>query len=110
MWEDIDALYTEEGWKKFVSSVKQGICLSGRIINELVNDFDIVVDNGYEDFNFACRWTIGKYYILNIDGDYYRVWEDVGLTEMQSSDFYDQVAECVEEREITITEWYTKGE
>lgn len=98
--------YKNCGIELFKYFVKHGICISGEVVKDFINNnYQLVVDEGYEDFADSGRWTIGKYYIVNIDGGHYRCWEEVGLTEMQSNMWYDQTFEEVELHERVTTEW-----
>ena len=64
-----------------------------------------IYDEGYDDFEDRGRWTIGKYYIIVVDGEYYQFWEEAGLTELQESHFYDQSFIKVREAIIKKTVW-----
>ena len=85
--------------------IKNGVTISGDVIKWLVNENDYVVDEGFDDFENSGRWAISKYYILILDGDAYRVWEEVGLTEMQSNEWFDQAPEPVMQKQRTIVDW-----
>ena len=98
--------YKNGGIELFKYFVKHGICISGEVVKDFINNnYQLVVDEGYEDFSYSGRWTIGKFYILNIDGVYYRCWKEAGLTELQFNEWHDQIFEKVELREKVITEW-----
>lgn len=98
--------YKNSGIELFKYCVKQGICISAEVVEDFIdNYYKLIEDYGYEDFSDSSGWTIGKYYIVNIDGDHYRCWEEVGLTEMQSNEWYDQTFEKVELRKKVTTEW-----
>lgn len=91
--------------------ITHDICISGNCVEWLINNCpDLVVDEIYDDFEDSGRWSIGKAYILNIDGEYYRVWEEVGLTEMQPNEWWDQTPQKMVQHERTITEWITVKE
>lgn len=94
-------------WDTLVHCIKNGITISGRVFDWLINDSEIecVIEEGYDDFENSDRWSIGKYYILCLDGDTYRVWEEVGLTEMQPSEWFDQVPERVMQKQKIIVDW-----
>ena len=66
---------------------------------------DDAYDEGYDDFEDLGRWTIGKYYIIVVDGEYYQFWEEAALTELQESYFYDQSFLKVRQVEIKKTVW-----
>lgn len=90
--------------------IKHGVDISGEVAEWLVNEDFYVIDSGYVDFEDASRWSISKYYILKIDGEYFRIWQEVGLTEMQSNEWYDQRPERVEHRAIKAMEWVIPDE
>ena len=86
--------------------IKHGVTISGEVAEWLVRENEeLIIDEGYDDFEDATRWSIGKYYIIVIDGDAYRFWEWVGLTEMQSNQWYDQVFEPVIQRTVSVAQW-----
>ena len=99
----------KRAWDTLAYYFKNGITISGRVLNWLVNEAETecVIEEGYDDFENSSRWTIGKYYILCLDGDAYRVWEQVGLTEMQPNEWFDQVPERVMQKQKTVVDWMT---
>ena len=98
--------YKNGGIELFKYSVKQGICISGEVVEDFVNNnYELIEDEGYEDFSDSGRWTIGKYYIIVVDGEYYQFWEEVGLTELQENHIYDQSFLKVREAEIKKLVW-----
>jgi hypothetical protein len=72
--------------------------------------FELVSDEYYVDFEDSSRWSIGKAYILSLEDGFYRCWEEVGLTEMQPNEYYDQTFELVHMKEVTVTTWVTNEE
>lgn len=86
--------------------IKTGVTISGRVAKWLARENEeLIIDEGYDDFEDASRWSIGKYYIIIIDDEAYRFWEWVGLTEMQPNEWYDQIFEPVVQRTISISQW-----
>ena len=93
-------------------AIKQGWDISAKVIEDIIEE-DIfkpdstcfIYDEGYDDFEDRGRWTIGKYYIIVVDGEYYQFWEEAGLTELQESHFYDQSFIKVRQVEIKETVW-----
>ena len=93
-------------------AIKQGWDISAEVIEDIIKE-DIfkhdnacfIYDEGYEDFEDRGRWTIGKYYIIVVDGEYYQFWEEAALTELQESYFYDQSFIKVRQVEIKKTVW-----
>jgi hypothetical protein len=91
--------------------ITHNVCVSGRCIDWLIEEhFELVSDEYYMDFEDSSRWSIGKAYILSLDDGFYRCWEEVGLTEMQPNEYYDQTFECVRMKEVTTTVWVTNEE
>ena len=91
--------------------ITHNVCISGRCIDWLIDEHsDLVCDEEYDDFDNASRWSIGKSYILALEGGFYRCWQEVGLTEMQPNEWYDQTFELVLQHERTIVEWITEEE
>ena len=93
-------------------AIKQGWDISAEVIKDIVEE-DIfkhdetcfIYDEGYDDFEDRGRWTIGKYYIIVVDDEYYQFWEEAALTELQESCFYDQSFIKVRQVEIRKTVW-----
>ena len=87
------------------------VCVDGDCVEWLCDNHpELIADEVYDDFCDASRWSIGKAYILNIGGDYYRCWEEAGLTEMQPNEWYDQTFERVSLKKRVITCWMSKEE
>ena len=99
-----------KAWDALLYCIKNGVTIGAEVIEWLVEENDYVVDEGFDDFENADRWTIAKYYILILDGDAYRVWEQVGLTEMQPNEWFDQTPEPVMQKQKTIVDWMTAEE
>lgn len=51
------------------------------------------------------RWTREIDLIYEIDGNYYSLYYNEGLTECQEAEFWEQEAFKVEKKPITIYEW-----
>jgi hypothetical protein len=99
-----------KAWDALLYCIKNGVTISAEVIEWLVKENDYVVDEGFDDFENSDRWTISKYYILILDGDAYRVWEQVGLTEMQPNEWFDQTPELVLQKQKTVVDWMTVEE
>lgn len=96
-------------WDALVYCIKHNVMVSAEVIEWLCEEQDdLIIDEGYVPFEHASRWAIGKYYIFNFDGEYFRVWESVGLTEMQPNEWFDQTLERVVQKEIKTTEWFNE--
>ena len=91
--------------------ITHDICVSGRCVEWLIDEHEELVSDWYHaDFEDSSRWSIGKAYILSLDDGFYRCWEEVGLTEMQPNEYYDQTCEPVHMKEVTVTAWVTNEE
>lgn len=91
--------------------ITHDVCIKGDCVEWLVDNHpELVVDEVYDDFESSGRWSIGKSYILALDEGFYRCWEEVGLTEMQPNEWWDQTLEPVHMKEITISTWVTEEE
>lgn len=91
--------------------ITHNICVSGRCVEWLIEEhFELVSDEYYVDFDDSSRWSISKAYILSLDDGFYRCWKEVGLTEMNPNECYDQTFELVHMKEVTITAWVTDEE
>ena len=87
------------------------VCIKGECIEWLVDNHpELVSDEVYDDFDDSGRWSIGKAYILALDEGFFRCWEEVGLTEMQPNEWWDQTCEPVHMKEVTISTWVTDEE
>lgn len=91
--------------------ITHDVCISGECIRWLVNNHpELVFDEYYANFEDSSRWYIGKTYILALDEGFYRCWVEIGLTEMQPDEWYDQTLEPVHMKEVTISTWVTDEE
>ena len=96
----------ERAFEALKHCIKAGVTISGEVAKWLAHENEeLIVDEGYDDFDEATRWSIGKYYIIVIDDDAYRFWEWVGLTEMQPNEWYDQTFEPVIQRIVSVAQW-----
>lgn len=93
-------------YEALIDSIKHGVCISGDCVEWLIhNCYELVVDEIYDDFEDASRWSIGKAYVIALDGKFYCCSQEVGLTEMQPNNWYDQTFQPVHKKEITTTVW-----
>ena len=72
-------------------------------------DSDDYVDNidaFYQDFEDSSRWSIIRTKIVRFNSDqYYSFWYEVGLTEMQENEWYDQKPEIARQKKIEKWIW-----
>ena len=98
-------------YQALLDCVTHGICISGDCIAWLIqNHYELVVDEYYEDYKDSSDWSIGKAYIIALDGGFYRCWEEIGLTEMQPDEWWDQTFQPVHMKEVTVAVWATDEE
>ena len=91
--------------------ITHDVCVSGKCVQWLVeNHPELVSDEYYADFEDSSRWSIGKAYILSLDDGFYRCWEEVGLTEMQPNEWWDQTFEKVLATDQIVSVWVAPEE
>ena len=96
----------ERAFEALKHCIRSGVVISRDVVEWLLGHHeDLIIDEGYDDFEDSTRWSIGKYYIIVIDDEAYRFWEWVGLTEMQPNEWYDQIFEPVVQRTVSIAQW-----
>lgn len=101
----------EEAYQALVYCITHDVCVSGRCIQWLVEEHEeLIYDWYYDDFEDSSRWSIGKAYILFLEGGFYRCWEELGLTEMQPNEWFDQTCERVHMGARTISVWLPEEE
>lgn len=65
-----------------------------------------VIDTKYGAFEASGRWSIPLYYYVRFNSrNVYCFSQDVGLTEMQESYWYDQIPTPVHQEVVTVTTW-----
>lgn len=101
----------ERAFEALKHCIRSGVVISRDVVEWLLGHHeDLIIDEGYDDFEDSTRWSIGKYYIIIIDDDAYRFWEWVGLTEMQPNEIFDQTFELVIQRTVSVAQWQTIDE
>lgn len=91
--------------------IKYKIAISGKVLEWLVSEHpELIVEEYYEDFSQATQWTIDKAYILNINGEYYRVWAWVRLTGNHDTDWPNQFPQLVKQKPFTVYRWLDEEE
>lgn len=64
------------------------------------------IDYFYQDFEDRSRWSIARTEIVRFNSDqYYSFWYEVGLTEHQENEWYDQKPEIAREKKIEKWIW-----
>ena len=96
----------ERAFEALKYCIRSSVVISREVVEWLLEYHDeLIIDEGYDDFEDSTRWSIGKYYIIVIDDDAYRFWEWVGLTEMQPNEIFDQTFEPVIQRTASVAQW-----
>ena len=94
-----------------VEKIVNGIELSDSEVRDLVwEGADGVETVEIIEGDELSRWTRGVVHILLVDGNFYRVYFEQGLTEYQENYYPDQKAERVYKKEklVMTTTWSTK--
>lgn len=85
----------------FDSELVRFIC-SGFVSEDYVN----YIDYFYQNFDDRSRWSITRTEIVRFNSDqYYSFWYEVGLTEMQENEWYDQKPRIVRQKKIEKLIW-----
>ena len=70
------------------------------------DDYVENIDYFYQDFEERSRWSIVRTEIVRFNSDQcYSFWYEVGLTEMQENEWYDQKPEIAREKKIEKWIW-----
>ena len=70
------------------------------------DDYVENIDYFYQNFEDRSRWSIIRTEIVRFNSDqYYSFWYEVGLTEMQENEWYDQKPEIAREKKIEKWIW-----
>lgn len=85
----------------FDSELVRFIC-SGFVSEDYVN----YIDYFYQNFDDRSRWSITRTEIVRFNSDqYYSFWYEVGLTEIQENEWYDQKPRIVRQKKIEKLIW-----
>lgn len=69
-------------------------------------DYGENIDYFYQDFDDSSRWSIICTEIVRFNSDqYYSFWSEVGLTEMQENEWYDQKPHIARQKKIEKLIW-----
>lgn len=91
-----------------IDAFEKGLRIQGEVFNDAWEELEeYEEDYYYEDFAEAKRWDIGQALIYQFKegGKFYRIWREVGLTEMQETYFEDQMPQVVEQKRKVIVFW-----
>lgn len=85
------------------TAILNGEVVAGEVWKRIIGELDIV--DTESDMNDAGRWTVPVSIVFKLDGRFFRVWLEQGLTEYQNDEWEDQKAVEVRPTQITITSW-----
>ena len=106
MFTQVDFIIT--GIPGLIDAIQNCFEIEGQVLNEGFEELEeYCIDSYYVDFESCGRWDIPQALIYQFKpaGKFYRIWREVGLTEMQESYFETQVPEIVSKQRITIDIW-----
>ena len=70
------------------------------------DDYVENIDYFYQNFEDSSRWSIARTEIVRFNSDqYYSFWYEVGLTEMQENEWYDQKPKIARQKKIEKWIW-----
>ena len=73
------------------------------------DDYVENIDYFYQNFEDSSRWSIVRTEIVRFNSDqYYSFWYEVGLTEYQENEWYDQKPEIARQKKIEKWIWTTE--
>lgn len=103
---------TPETIREFLEeAARSGKVFDRELVRFICNYFDNddyveKVDYFYQDFDDSSRWSIVRTEIVRFSSDrYYSFWYEVGLTEMQENEWYDQKPRIVRQKKIEKWIW-----
>lgn len=110
--ERIERGDTPEIIREFLEeAARSGKMFDGELVRFICNSFDGEdygenIDYFYQDFDDSSRWSIICTEIVRFNSDqYYSFWSEVGLTEMQENEWYDQKPLIARQKKIEKLIW-----
>lgn len=110
--ERIERGDTPEIIREFLEeAARSGKMFDGELVRFIYNGFDgedygEIIDYFYQDFIDSSRWSIICTEIVRFNSDqYYSFWSEVGLTEMQENEWYDQKPLIARQKKIEKLIW-----
>nr|DAH18135.1 MAG TPA: hypothetical protein [Caudoviricetes sp.] len=110
--ERIERGDTPEIIREFLEeAARSGKMFDGELVRFICNGFDGEdygenIDYFYQDFDDSSRWSIICTKIVRFNSDqYYSFWSEVGLTEMQENEWYDQKPLIARQKKIEKLIW-----
>lgn len=110
--ERIERGDTPEIIREFLEeAARSGKMFDGELVRFICNGFDGEdygenIDYFYQDFDDSSCWSIICTEIVRFNSDqYYSFWSEVGLTEMQENEWYDQKPLIARQKKIEKLIW-----
>lgn len=110
--ERIERGDTPEDIREFLEeTARSGKMFDSELVRFIFNSFDSedyvdYIDYFYQDFDDSSRWSIICTEIVRFNSDqYYSFWSEVGLTEMQENEWYDQKPLIARQKKIEKLIW-----
>lgn len=110
--ERIERGDTPEIIREFLEeAARSGEMFDSELVRFICNGFDNEdycenIDYFYQDFDDSSRWSITRTEIVRFNSDqYYSFWYEVGLTEYQEDEWYDQKPLIARQKKIEKLIW-----
>lgn len=110
--ERIERGDTPEDIREFLEeAARSGKMFDNKLVRFIFNSFDSedyvnYIDYFYQNFDDCSRWSITRTEIVRFNSDqYYSFWCEVGLTEMQENEWYDQKPRIARQKKIEKLIW-----
>lgn len=110
--ERIERGDTPEDIREFLEeTARSGKMFDSELVRFIFNSFDSedyvdYIDYFYQDFDDSSRWSITRTEIVRFNSDqYYSFWYEVGLTEHQENEWYDQKPQIARQKKIEKLIW-----
>lgn len=110
--ERIERGDTPEIIREFLEeAARSGEMFDSELVHFICNGFDGEdygenIDYFYQDFDDSSSWSIIRTEIVRFNSDqYYSFWFEVGLTEMQENEWYDQKPLIARQKKIEKLIW-----
>ena len=110
--ERIERGYTPEDIREFLEeAARSGEMFDSELVRFICSGFvseDYVnyIDYFYQNFDDSSRWSITRTEIVRFNSDqYYSFWYEVGLTEYQENEWYDQKPHIARQKKIEKLIW-----
>lgn len=110
--ERIERGDTPEDIREFLEeTARSGKMFDSELVRFIFNSFDSedyvdYIDYFYQDFDDSSCWSITRTEIVRFNSDqYYSFWYEVGLTEYQENEWYDQKPQIARQKKIEKLIW-----